>query len=207
MSQDPDEIRREIERTRQGLGETLEDIEDKVTPSRIAERQVDKVRGGIQSVRERVMGTVDEYTPSGGGSGLSDTASGLTDRAGSAVDSARQTLAGAPDQAMAQARGNPLAAGLIAFGGGLLLASLLPSTQPEQQAAEALRDRFEEPAKQQVQQVAQEAKDALQPAAQQAAESVKQTAQEGVERTRDDATSSAQHVQGEAQQARENLSS
>jgi hypothetical protein len=117
------------------------------------------------------------------------------------VDSARQTLAGAPDQAIAQARGNPLAAGLIAFGGGLLLASLLPSTQPEQQAAQTLRDRFEEPVKQQAQQVAQDAKEALQPAAQQAAESVKQTAQEGVERTRDDATSSAQQVQGEAQAA------
>lgn len=199
MSQDPDQIRREIESTRHGLGETLEDIEDKVTPSRIAERQVDKVRGGIQNVRERVMGSTDDY-------GYRSSEPGLTDRAGSAVDSARQSLTDAPDQAVAQARGNPLAAGLIAFGGGLLLASLLPSTEPEQQAAQTLRDRYEEPVRQGLQEAGQQAKEQMQPAAQQAADSVKQTAQEGAERTRDDAQSSAQTVQGQAQQARQNLS-
>jgi gas vesicle protein len=199
MSQDPDQIRREIEQTRQGLGETLEDIEDKVSPARIKDRQVDRVRSGLQSVRERVMGSNDDpYSSSGPGVGQ---------RVGDAAGSARDTLAQAPNQAIRQARGNPLAAGLVAFGGGMLLASLLPSTEPEQQAAQALRDRYEEPVKEGLQQVGQEAKERLQGPAQEAAESVKQTAQEGVERTKGDAQSSAQQVQDDAQQARQNIQS
>jgi Protein of unknown function (DUF3618) len=203
MSQDPDQIRREIEQTRQGLGETLEDIEDKVSPPRIAQRQTQRVREGIQSVRERVMGSPDPYDAYN----PYDTRPGGAQRVGDAADSARQAVAQAPQQAVQKARGNPLAAGLIAFGGGLLLASLLPSTEPEQQAAQSLRDRFEEPVKEQLQEAGQQVREELQPAAQQAADQVKQTAQEGAQRTRDDAQSSAQEVQGEAQRAREDLRS
>jgi len=45
MSDSPDEIRADIERTRQELGSDVDALADKVSPSKIVDRQVDKVRG------------------------------------------------------------------------------------------------------------------------------------------------------------------
>ena len=80
-----------------------------------------------------------------------------------------------------QTQGNPLAAGLIAFGVGWLVSSLLPASEKEkqlaQQAETAVRehkDTLLEPAKQ----AAQEIGEQLKPAAQEAVESVKATAQD-----------------------------
>ena len=39
-----------------------------------------------------------------------------------------------------KAQGSPIAAGLIAFGAGLLVSSLLPASRVEQQAAEKIKD-------------------------------------------------------------------
>jgi gas vesicle protein len=177
-AQSPEEIRREIEETRSNLGHTLEDIEDRVSPSRIKERRVEAVKGRWQSVRESVMGSAQ------------DTRYAASDRAGDAAD----TLRGAPDQALQRARGNPLAAGLIAFGGGMLLASLLPSSDREQDVVQTLRDRYEEPVKSELQSVGKEAAGRLQGTAQEAVEEVKSTAQEAAQQTRSDAQQSAQNV-------------
>ena len=43
----------------------------------------------------------------------------------------------------AKAEGNPLAAGLIAFGAGLLISGLIPSSQKEQQAVSTLQEKAE----------------------------------------------------------------
>ena len=40
-----------------------------------------------------------------------------------------------------KARGNPLAAGLIAFGIGYLISSAIPSTEKEQEAASRLQEK------------------------------------------------------------------
>ncbi len=40
-------------------------------------------------------------------------------------------------------QGNPLAAGLIAFGAGLLVSSLIPASQKEREAADALKSAAE----------------------------------------------------------------
>lgn len=52
MSDSPDEIRADIERTRQDLGMDVDALADKVSPSKIVDRQIDKVRGVFGSVRE-----------------------------------------------------------------------------------------------------------------------------------------------------------
>ena len=59
MSDSPDEIRANIERTRSELGSDVDALADKVNPSKIVDRQVDRVRGAFGSVRERVMGAAD----------------------------------------------------------------------------------------------------------------------------------------------------
>jgi len=193
-SQSPEEIRAEIEQTRQNLGSTLEDIEDRVSPARIAERRTEAVKNRWQNVKESVMGPADDARYSAQSRGAD-----LGDRASSAAD----TVKGAPDQAMQRARGNPFAAGLVAFGGGLLLAAAMPATEREQQAAQTLRDKYEEPVKSELQQAAKQAGEGLQGSAQQAVQEVKSTAQEAAQRTKDDAQGSAQSVRGDAQRAAE----
>jgi hypothetical protein len=109
-----------------------------------------------------------------------------------------------------QTQGNPLAAGLIAFGVGWLVSSLLPATRKEQQLAQQAETAFREhkdellaPAKQ----AAQEVGEQLKPAAQQAVEEVKGTAQGAAQTVKQEGQSAAQDVQGQAQQSRESVQS
>jgi gas vesicle protein len=208
-TQSPEEIRREIEQTRANLGETLHDIEDRVSPSRIKERRTEAVKSRWRNVKESVMGTSDDvrYQADQRRQQVSGAASGAASQLSDAASGAVDTVKSAPDQAMNRARGNPLAAGLVAFGGGLLLASVLPATQREQEAASTLKDRYAEPVKQQLQEVGQQAKEGLQGTAQQAVQEVKSTAQEAVQNTKSEAQSSAQSVRGDAQGAAEQVRS
>ena len=57
MSNDPEQIRREIERTRTELSENVNALGDKVNPGSIAKRQVSRVRGAATSVKDAVMGS------------------------------------------------------------------------------------------------------------------------------------------------------
>jgi gas vesicle protein len=109
-----------------------------------------------------------------------------------------------------QTQGNPLAAGLIAFGVGWLVSSLLPASQKEQQLAQqaetALRenkDALLAPAKE----VAQEMGEQLKPAAQDAVESVKSTAQDAAQTVKDEGQSAVEDVKGQAQDSKETVQS
>jgi len=62
MGQSAEELRRDIERTREGLGDTLDAIGDRVSPGRIMERKKNRVTTGLRTARERVMGTVTDTT-------------------------------------------------------------------------------------------------------------------------------------------------
>jgi gas vesicle protein len=130
------------------------------------------------------------------------------------VQDAAQNVAGAVQQApqtiTRQAQGNPLAAGVIAFGVGWLVSSLLPASQREQQLAQQAeqavrehKDTLLEPAKQ----AAQEVGENLKPAAQQAVQEVKSTAQDAAQTVKEEGQSAAQDVQGQAQQSRESVQS
>jgi len=182
-TQSPEEIRRDIERTRAELASDVDTLHEKVSPSAIAQRRTEAVKGRLSSVKEKVMGTTSSVGDS--------TSSGLH----SAADTARS----APQSVKQQAQGNPLAAGVIAFGAGWLISSLLPASEKEKQATMQAKDKVSEhsdtltaPLKE----AAQGAKENLQPHAQNAAESVKSTA-----------TDAAQNVKGEAQSAKSDLSS
>lgn len=111
MSDSPDEIRANIERTRSELGSDVDALADKVNPSKIVDRQVDRVRGVFGSVRERVMGVADD--------------------AGSSLSGAATSVGDVKDRVVAKAEGSPLAVGLIAFGVGLVVASLIPASAKE----------------------------------------------------------------------------
>src|SRR3954471_244268 len=191
-SNSPEEIRRDIEVTRRELGRDVDAFTEKVNPARVAQRRVDRVRGGFSNVKEKVMGTHSSgngYGTSNGGklSSAGDSVSSAGSSVTSSVSAATSTVAdaasSAPDQARARTQGNPLAAGLIAFGAGWLVSSLLPATQKEKQAATAVKDKAQEHSdtiKAPLTEAANEIKDNLKQPAQQAAQSVQSTAQEGI---------------------------
>ena len=177
----PEEIQRNIERTRASLSADVNRLNEKVSPAKVVGRRVDRVKGTATSVKERVMGSAQD--------GASSAASSVSDAASSVSDAA----SAAPRAVRRQTQGNPLAAGVIAFGIGWLLASLPPATQPEQDVAERAEDKAKElvdPLKQ----TAQEVADNLQQPLQHSVEQVKSTATEAATRTVDQAKSAAADV-------------
>jgi len=166
---DPDVIRAEIEQTRRELGGDVDALADKVTPSKIVDRQKDKVKGAFGSVRDRIMGAADD--------------------AGSALSDAGSSVGDVKDRVVAKAEGNPIAVGLIAFGVGLLAASLIPASQREKDVAMDVKEQ------------AQPLVDHLKDAASEAGQNLKAPAQDAATAVKDSATDAAQNVKAEAQDA------
>jgi hypothetical protein len=150
------ELRHDIERIRDDLDETLNALGERVSPRQIAKRRKDAVRGRATRVRTAVMGSVE-----GSGSAVAGQA---RQAAGSMQESASQAaekVGEAPQAIQQQTQGNPLAAGLVAFGAGMVLATLFPPTKAEQRAASAVQERVE-PLKEQALEAGREMKDHLQ---------------------------------------------
>ena len=59
MSNDPDVIRAQIESTRAGLSDDVNELGQKVSPSQIAKRQGERIKGAAVSVKDRIMGSAD----------------------------------------------------------------------------------------------------------------------------------------------------
>jgi ElaB/YqjD/DUF883 family membrane-anchored ribosome-binding protein len=190
MGQSAEELRREIEYTREDLGETLDAIGDRVSPGRIVERRKNKVVNGLSSVRNRVMGTA------------SDAGQSVGDTTGSAVD----TIKGAPDAVVQQTQGNPLVAGGIAFGVGVLLASVFPATAKEQEVAGQLKEKVE-PLAEDLKQTGQQMAEHMKEPAREAVESVKQAATEGQQAVADTAKQAAESTGQAAREGAETVRS
>lgn len=150
MTENPEQIRRDIERTRTDLSNNVNALADSANPAR------------VDDARDKVAGLVDD---------------------------AGQAVQDAPRQVRRGTQGNPLAAGLIAFGLGALVGGLIPSSRKEQELAEQAKEQAQ-PLMAEAKEMAQESADHLKPAAQEAADSMKVAAQEG-----------ADHVKGDAQTA------
>ena len=183
MGQSADELKQEIEGTRNDLSETLDAIGDRVSPGRVIERRKNRMVGGVQALKDRVMGPLSTAKD-----GASDGASSVSDAIGST-----------PDAVRAQTQGSPLAAGAIAFGVGFLAAAVFPPSSPEQRAAGKLMDRAE-PLKDDVvasgrelagvaKDAAREAIDEVKSTAADSKDSVADTVRTGIEATKDAAES------------------
>jgi hypothetical protein len=227
-SDDPDQIRREIERTQAHLSTDVDALTEKVTPSRIVARRVDRAKAAGRRLTDRVMGSddtrsgyhYDPANPYGVHSGpprhaLSDTASSaassVSDAASSAAGAVSDTASSAaaavqeaPQALRRQTRGNPLAAGLIAFGAGWLVSSLLPASRQEQQLAQQATEKAAEvgrPLADKARDAAMEVKDNLQEPAQEAVASVKDTATDAGRTVVDEGKSAAQDAQANTREA------
>ena len=204
---DPDEIRREIERTQDSISADVDALTEKVTPSRIVERRVERARGTAARWKDKVMGSDTRY----GGTrdaarGVADSVSGTASSAASTVSDAAagaaSAVADAPQLARQQTQGNPLAAGLIAFGAGWLISSLLPASRREQELAERATDTASEvgrPVAEAAKQATAQVQDNLAEPAQQAVESVRARATDAGRTVAEEGRTAADQVQGQAQ--------
>ncbi|MTD17208.1 DUF3618 domain-containing protein [Nakamurella sp. YIM 132087] len=184
----PDEIRAQIAATRAGLSDDVNELGEKVSPGQIAKRQVGRIRGSAAKVRDHIMGAADTSSSTAG------------DVAGSVHDA----VSNAPGQIKQQAQGSPIAAGLVAFGVGMLLSSLFPASGAEAQAAAAVKDQAQ-PLVEEITETAKDAAGNLQQPAQEALESVKSTAQDAAETVKNEAESAADEVKNQAQDAKDTV--
>jgi Protein of unknown function (DUF3618) len=184
MTTDPDQIRQEIEATRSDLSDNVNALADSVRPGNVARRQVDKVKDGAADLKDRVMGVAEDATTS----------------VGHAAGDVKGTAGSAPAAVRRRTRGNPVAAGLVAFGIGWLVASLIPASSAEQRAATALKDKAQ-PLTDEVTNAAKQVAGNLQEPAREAVAQVKESAVQSATTVKDEAASSAQSVSSSAQSA------
>ena len=207
MGEETARLRQEIEQTREDLTRDVDRLAEKTSPSRIVERRVRRTRDRLSGLKEKIMGS-DERSYGGSGG----VASSTKDTARGAAESAKETLVGAKDQVThageraqeaahdavtgvrERTEGNPLAAGVVAFGIGWLVSSLLPASDAETHAAQRAGEVAQEhggPVLEEAKQAAQEVGQELSGHAKEAAQQVKERAQEAAQTVREEATSSS----------------
>jgi hypothetical protein len=173
----------EIAGTRENLSRDVDALYDRVSPGRIVGRRKEAVRGRFSSMKDSVMGTA------GSAKGTAHGAAGsVTGTAESAVGTVKE-----------KAEGAPLAAGLVAFGAGMVISALIPASKVEEQAAQRITEAAKDsPLADEAKSVGQEVGQNLKESATQAAQEVKGTAQESAEHVKSEGQSAGQSVKSEA---------
>jgi len=190
MADRTDELREDIDRKRDDIGYTVDQIQNRVSPGRITARGGYRFRRWWIDTKDRIIGNdQSEYPWERQVQRISGRVEGVTDRASEMMAEVREGVATTPKMLRRQTQGSPVAAGVIAFGGGLLVGTLLPETQTERKAAHRL-----EPT---VSGIAQEAGEI----GKGVAEDVKTTAVEAIEEVKDSASTAAEGVKDEAKEA------
>jgi hypothetical protein len=203
VGQTTDELRAEVEERREDVSRDLEAIGDRLSPGRMIERRSAAVRGRFTQARNAVMGTADSATSSVRGA-TGSASDSIRETAGSAKDAITRAPGAAGQEMLSRTEGNPLAAGLIAFGAGLLAATLIPPSEREQQlAAKAepgLRTAVDE-----LKAGASDAVEQVKPVAEEAAQRVKDDAKEAVDSVKEQARSGAETMREEARSRTETM--
>jgi len=199
MSENPDVIRADIEATRARLGTNVDAVADKVTPSHIVQRQTDRVKENVKDavfgVKEKVMGAADH---------TAGNVHSATGTAGAHLSDAGAAIGDAPTQVKTKTQGNPLAAGLIAFGAGLLVSSLIPASQKEREAADALKTAAE-PLTTELTEAAKHVAEGLKEPAQEAMDNVKATAADATEHVKAEGQGAVADVKDRTAEAKDNV--
>jgi ElaB/YqjD/DUF883 family membrane-anchored ribosome-binding protein len=185
MGQSTDEMTRGIQQTRESLSRDVDELTDKISPSRIVSRRKEAASSRLRGLRDQVMGSAQDGTDQ------------LTSAAQGVGESATDVVHGV----QAKAQGNPLGAGLVAFGAGLVLSSLIPASKAEATAVQHATDVAKEqggPVLDEAKAAGQQAADQLKDSASQAADSVRSTAQDAAAHVQDEARSSADNVKDAA---------
>jgi hypothetical protein len=189
MGEDPSAIRREIEETRERMGDTVDALAYKAD---VKTRAKESVSDKVDSVKEKITGAKDSVTDSIGGA--KDSVSDSTPSTGDVKQGARK--------AVGIAQSNPLGLALGSVAVGVVAGLLLPSTKIEDEKLGPMADQVKEKVaetgqqaldhgKQVAQDVADSAKETAKESGQQHAQEVKESAQQSAQDVRDGATTSS----------------
>jgi gas vesicle protein len=154
MGEDPDVIRRDIEQTRERMGDTVDALGYKTD---VKSRAKESVSGRVDTVKEKLVGAKDsvtDATPSGG-----DVQQGAK-------------------RAVGVAQENPLGLAVGAAAVGFLAGMLIPSTRVEDEKLGPMADQVKGQISSTAQEAVEHGKAVVQETASSAAEAAKQTAQE-----------------------------
>ena len=198
MGQTAEDLREQLASQRGDLSRDLEAIGDRVSPGRMVERRQAAVRMRFGEMRDRVMGAADT------------TQYGVRDTMSSGVSTAREGVSGVAEGTMHATEGNPLAMGLVAFGAGLVMATLFPASRAEQQLASKAQPSLEHAAEQagpKVREIADEIKEEIAPAAKGAVTEVTESAKEAAQHVKDEASQAASETKEAAKTEAKNVSS
>ncbi|TCC57755.1 DUF3618 domain-containing protein [Kribbella pittospori] len=200
MAEDPQALRRDIEETRRQLTGDVDALADKVSPRQIVHRRTDAARNRLSMMRHRVMGTSD-HAKHAAESSAHEAVSSVQEvgsRIGDAVGSA-------PAEAKERTRGAPLAAGMVAFAAGWVIAAALPPTVKERELAARAKETAAEPLKDRAGEVAQDLKENLREPAQKAVDHVRQSATEATEQVKDETRSATADVKDQTQHSADSV--
>lgn len=169
--------------------------------SRVGEAR-DRASGAMHQATDRASGAAHQVSDraSGAAHQVSDRASGAMYQASGAMHQVGDRLGEAPQVMRRQTQGNPLALGLVTFGAGVLVASLLPESQKEQQLARQAEPQMQK-AVEGGKGVAADVAADLREAAQGSAEELKQTAAQEAQAFKGEATQEAQATRSDAEKA------
>jgi gas vesicle protein len=178
MGESTEELNHDIEETRNRLGGHLDELQDKVSPAAIADRKKEAAKAKVVGFKEKALGTAraaNDATPSPSPSAASDTAK-------------------------QQFHGAPLAAGVAAFGLGMVIAALIPATEAESKAAVQVKDAVQDKAQPLMEDAKAAATDIgqnLKDSAAESAQQVKATGTEAVANVKDEGQSSVETVRSD----------
>jgi hypothetical protein len=175
MGKDPDTIRREIEETRERMGETVDAVGYKAD---VPARTKEKVSDSVDSAKQSVAGSVDTVKEK---IGIVGSKAGEATPSGQDVKQQARRAAGVAQE-------NPLGLAIGSIAVGFIAGMLIPSTRVEHEKLGPLSDRVTEQAKETGQEALERGKQVVQDAA----ESAKETAQESAQEHGEKLQSSAQ---------------
>lgn len=189
MGEDPEVIRREIEETRERMGDTVDALGYKTD---VKSRAKESVSGKVDSVKEKLVGAKDSVAESVGGA--KDSVSSATPSTGDVQHQAKR--------AVGVAQENPLGLAVGAVAVGFLAGMLIPSTRVEDEKIGPMADQVKGQIASTAQEAVEHGKAVVSETASSAAQAAKETAQEtGKEHAsqlQDSAQESAQQVRESA---------
>jgi hypothetical protein len=199
MTNNPEQIKADIEATRAELSQDVDALAETVRPANVARRQKNKARSAVFGAKDKARSAVF---------GAKDTimggASQVQSASGEALQSTGEAISSAPQVVRQRAEGNPMAVGLIALGVGWLAGSLLPATRVERQAADALKERMA-PLAQEVSDMTKESVQNLQEPAKEALAEVKSTGSGALHAVKEEGGSAAADIADTAKEGAQNI--
>lgn len=201
MVERTDQLRNDIDRRRERISRNVDAVTNRVSPRRVVARGTYGIRRRVIDLKDDLMGNdTTEYPWQEKDRGARDTMeqarqrasesmSDIADMASEKVHEAQEAMADVPHMVRRQTRGNPIAAGLVAFGSGLLIASAFGPTSAERKAARA------------AQPVVGEAIEEAKEAGRDITEEMKDSSKRSVEEVRDEARDAGERLRSEASEA------